>query len=144
MVQLSNKFKNPYVKQIKREPKTGENSSNIKIDIENHLLKKPREGRAFLPGGTSNIRTINELLFIPLEKMTVKEQNLPKQNEELFEIATTTNLFSIDTIPLHIEDIGEPLQRKSKNLQEPLRYYGLKIKKMKPNLNRKTKKEENN
>lgn len=140
---MSNQFKNPYLKQITREPKTVTNFTNIKIDIKNYLLKKPREGKAFLPEGASNIRTMNDLSFIPIGKMIVEEQKPFKQNEELFEMSTSTNLFIVDTKPLHIEDMGEPLERKTKTLKEPIRYYGLKIKKIKPNLSRKNTNEEN-
>lgn len=143
VLQFSNQFKNPYLKQITREPKSVTNFTSKKIDIKNYLLKRPIEGRAFLPEGASNNRTMNDLSFIPIEKMIVEEPKPFKQNEELFEISKSTNLFIVDTKPLHIEDMGEPLERKTKTLKNPLRYYGLKIKKIKPNPSRKNKNEEN-
>lgn len=144
IIQLSSKFKNPYCKQIiKRESTSIENPIKLNFNIENNLLKKPREGRAFVPEGTSNIRTVDDLSFIPLDKMIVEEQKPYEKDEELFEVSTTSNLFSIDTKPLPIEDIGEFVKRKTKTYREPLRYYGLKMKKIKPNPDRKHKKEEN-
>lgn len=137
IVQLSNKFKNPYLKQITKSESTGvANPIKLNVIIENYLLKKPREGRAFVPGSSSNIQTLNDLSFIPIDKMIVEEKRPYKQNEKLLEISTSTNLFSIDTKPLPMDDIGELVERKTKTYTEPLRYYGLKMKKMKPNPNR--------
>ncbi|XP_025422669.1 uncharacterized protein LOC112692271 isoform X2 [Sipha flava] len=144
IVQFSSKFKNPYFKQItKRESISEENPIKLNVNIENYLLKKPREGRAFVPEGTSNVRTLDDLSFIPIDKIIVKERKPYEKDEELIEVTKTTNLFSIDTKPLPIEDIGESVERKTKTYREPLRYYGLKMKKMKPNPNRRQQKEEN-
>lgn len=142
VIKLSKTFKNPYIKQITLEKlKTEENFIRPNINIENYLLKKPREGKAFVPGGISNIQTLNDLSFIPIEKMMVKEQKLFEQEEELIELTTSTDLFSIDTKPINIEDIGIPVERQISTFREPLRYHGLKIKKIKPNPNRKHKQE---
>ncbi|XP_025203674.1 uncharacterized protein LOC112600611 [Melanaphis sacchari] len=145
IIQLSNKFKNPSIKQIgMRELKSKENPARLNVNIENYLLKKPQEGRAFVLGETSNVHALNDLSFIPIEKMAVGNQQ-PFEHEELFEIPTSNNLFSIDTKPTNIEDIGESVERKTKTYKEPLlRYYGLKMKKMKPNPNRKPKAKGNN
>lgn len=142
IIQLSNKFKNPYLKQnIKKESTEVQNSIKLDFNIENYLLKKPREGRAFVPGGTSNSRVLDDLSFIPIDKMIVEEQKSYRQDEELVEISTSTNLFSVDTKP--IEDIGEFVERKNKTYREPLRYYGLKMKKMKPNSDRRCREGDN-
>jgi len=142
VIQLSKTFRNPYLRQItKKEPKVVKNPITLNIETENYLLKKPREGKAFIPGGSSNIKTTNDLSFIPIEKMIIEEPKSWIQNEKLFEIPTSSDLFSIDTKPLNIEDIGESVERKRKSFKEPLRYYGLKMKKIKPNPNRKLKKE---
>lgn len=144
VIQLSIKFKNPHNKQITtKELKVVDNPMKLDTHIVNYLLKKPREGTAFVPGGISNSRILNDLSFIPIEKMTVEEQKPFEQKEELIEISTSTDLFSIDTKPLDIEDIGKSVERKTKTFREPLRYHGLKMKKMKPNPTRKLKKEEN-
>lgn len=143
VIQLSIKFKNPHIKQITpKELKITNNPMKLDINIENYLLKKPREGRAFVPGGMSNSRILNDLSFIPIEKMMVEEQKPFEQDEELIEISTSTDLFSVDTKPLDIEDIGISVERKTKTFREPIRYHGLKVKKMKPNPIRKLKKEE--
>jgi len=142
VIQLSKTFRNPYLIQItKKEPKVVKNPITLNIETENYLLKKPREGKAFIPGGSSNIKTTNDLSFIPIEKMIIEEPKSWIHNEKLFEIPTSSDLFSIDTKPLNIEDIGESVERKRKSFKEPLRYYGLKMKKIKPNPNRKLKKE---
>lgn len=144
VTQFSNKFKNPHIKPIfSKELKVEDNPNKLDFPIENYLLKKPREGRAFMPGGILNCQKLNDLSFIPIEKMIVEEQKSYEQDEELIEISTSTDLFSIDTKPLDAEDIGESVERKTKTFKEPLRYYGLKVKKMKPNPKRKLKKEEN-
>lgn len=142
---MSNKFKSPYLKQInKQESITVENPIKSNINIENYLLMKPREGKAFNPEGTMSNKTLNDLSFIPIEKMIVEEQIPFEQHiQQLIEIPKSTDLFSIDTKPLNIEDIGESVERKTKTIREPLRYYGLKMKKMKPNQNRKPKKDIN-
>jgi len=126
-----------------RELKSLENPSRLNVNIDNYLLKKPREGRAFVPEETSNIQSLNDLSFIPIEKMVVEK--VPFELEEkLFEIPITTDLFSIDTKPTGVEDIGESVERKTKKFREPLlRYHGLKMKKMKPNPKRKPKEKEN-
>lgn len=142
--QLSIKFKNPHIKQVtSKELKDADNTIKLDTNTENYLLKKPREGRAFVPGGISNSRSFNELSFLPIEKMIVEEPNPFEQDEELFEIPTSTDLFSIDTKPLDVEDIGESIERKPNTFRKPLRYHGLKVKKMKPNPMRKLKKGEN-
>lgn len=145
IIKLSNEFKNPYIKQIgMRELKSIENPTQLNINIDNYLLKKPREGRAFVPEETSNIQALNDLSFIPIEQMVVEKQQPSEHEEELFEIPITTDLFSIDTKPIVIEDIGESVERRTNNFREPLlRYHGLKMKKMKPNPQRKPKKKEN-
>lgn len=144
IVQLSNQFKNPYLKHATiKESKAVKNSTNLNICIENYLLKKPREGRAFIPKDASNNKTLNDLSFIPIEKMIIKNQKPHEQKEELFEIPTSNNLFNIDTAPLRKEDIGKFVERRTQTIKQPLRYYGLNIKKMKPNSNRKFKKEDN-
>lgn len=137
--QLSNTFKNPNIKQINmRELKSKDKPTGLIFNIENYLLKKPREGKAFVPGGTSNIQTLNDLSFIPIAKMVVQEEQPFEHEEELFEIPKSTDLFSIDTKPTVIEDTGESVERKTKTYKAPLlRYHGLKMKKMKPNPNRK-------
>jgi len=104
---------------------------------------KPREGKAFNPEGTMSNEIFNDLSFIPIEKMIVEEQIPFEQHIQLIEIPKSTDLFSIDTKPLNIEDIGESVERKTKTIREPLRYYELKMKKMKPNQNRKPKKDTN-
>ncbi|XP_060850557.1 uncharacterized protein LOC132929310 [Rhopalosiphum padi] len=147
IIQLSNKFKNPNIKQIgMRELKSKDNPARLNVNIENYLLKKPREGKAFVPGEATNIQALNDLSFIPIEKMVVEKEQ-PFEREELFEIPTSTDLFSIDTKPFKptdIEDIGKSVERKTKTYKKPvLRYYGLKMKKMKPNPNRKPKANEN-
>jgi len=128
-----------------RELKSIEIPSRVNVNIDNYLLKKPREGRAFVPKETSNIQSLNDLSFIPIEKMVVEEQQHFELEEKLFEIPITTDLFSIDTKPTSIEDIGESVERKTKKFREPLllRYHGLKIKKIKPNPKRKPKDKEN-
>jgi len=140
VVELSKGFKSPYVKHItRRELKSVENPIKLNITIKNYLLKKPREGKAFIPGSTLNMYTVNDLSFIPIGKMVVEEQKSFESNKEPIEIiqSTSTDLFCIDTEPLNIEDIGESVERKTKTFREPLRYHGLKIKKIKPNPNRK-------
>lgn len=140
---MSDKFKNPYIKQIEtKELNSIENPTRLNINIENYLLKKPREGRAFVPRDTSNIRVLNDLSFIPIEKMIVEKQ--PYEHEVLFEIPTYTDLFSIDTKPIEIEDTGESVERKTKKFGQPLRYHGLTMKKMKPNPKRKPKEKNTN
>ena len=144
IIHLSKKFKNPYIRQIGiKELKSIENST-LNIHINDYLLKKPREGKAFIPGETSNIRVLNDLSFIPIEKIVAEKQQGFEHEEKLFEIPTTTDLFSIDTKPSSIEDTGESVEHKTKTFREPLlRYYGLKMKKMKPNLKRKPQEKEN-
>jgi len=133
---LSKKFKRPYLKQItKRELKTVENP--MKLNVKNYLLKKPREGKAFVPEGTSNIQTVNDLSFIPIEKMIIKEQKSFEHYDNPIKISTNTDLFSIDTEPLDTVDIGESVERNTNRFRKPLRYHELKIKKIKPNPNRK-------
>ncbi|KAL5244548.1 hypothetical protein ACI65C_011958 [Semiaphis heraclei] len=145
IIQLSNKFKNPYIKQIgMRELKSLENPTQLNVNIENYLLKKPREGWAFVPEESSNIQALNDVSFIAIENMIVEKQKPIEPEEELFEIPITTDLFSIDTKPIVIEDIGESVERTTKRFREPLlRYHGLKMKKMKPNPKRKPKEKEN-
>ncbi|VVC39357.1 50S ribosomal protein L30e-like,Ribosomal protein L7Ae/L30e/S12e/Gadd45 [Cinara cedri] len=144
VIQLSNKFKNPYHQQIpKKVLQIAENHLELNLDIENYLLKKPREGKAFVPGGITNIKPSNDLSFIPINKMIVNEQEPFEQDEELIENSLSTDLFSIDTKPLCNEDLEVSVKRKTKPFEEPLRYYGLKIKKLKPNNNRKGKKNVN-
>lgn len=145
IIQLSNKFKNPYCQQIpKKELKTVENPLKLNVDIENYLLQKPREGRAFLPRGTTNVKTFKDLSFIPIEKTIIEKQNMFKQDEEIIEKSISTALFSIDTRPLDDEDIGISIERETKSFIKPVRYYGLKMKKRKPNSNRKGIKENAN
>ncbi|CAI6342633.1 unnamed protein product [Macrosiphum euphorbiae] len=145
IIKLSNEFRNPYIKQIgMRELKSIEIPSRVNVNIDNYLLKKPREGRAFVPEETSNIQSLIDLSFIPIEKMVVEKQQHFELEEKLFEIPITTDLFSIDTKPTSIEDIGESVERKTKEFRKPLvRYHGLKIKKIKPNPKRKPKEKEN-
>lgn len=144
VIKLSNKFKNPYPKQIAlKKCNSVENPTKLNMNIENYLLKKPREGKAFVPGGTTNIPILNDLSFIPIEKMIVEEQKPFEQDEELIQLPTSTNLFSIDTKPLNVEDIGVSVTRQ-KHFKQPLRYHGLKMKKMKPNPNRKLQGEKSN
>lgn len=144
IINLSNIFKKPNLKQIKKEAKTVENPLKLNFDIENYLLKKPREGKAFIPGGAvSNIQVQNDLSFIPIEKIKFEDQKLLEQDEELIEIPSSTNLFIIDTKPLHLEDIGESIERRTNSFRQPLRYHDLKMKKMKPNIKRKLKEDEN-
>lgn len=140
-INLSNQFKSPYLKQTStNELKSEGNPIKLNINIENYLLKKPREGTAFVPKGSSNIRILNDLSFIPIENKIVEQKHFEQDEEELIELpSSTTDLFSIDTNPLQIEDIGEFVQRKTNTLKKPLRYYELKIKKMKPNPDRKLK-----
>lgn len=143
VIQLSKEFKSPYLKQIsKRELKSIENPVKLNVIIKNYLLKKPREGKAFEPGGTLNIQKVNELSFIPIEKMIVEQKSF-EHNKEHIVIPSSTDLFSIDTKPLNIEDIGESVELKTNRFTEPLRYHGLKVKKIKPNPNRKCKEKEN-
>lgn len=144
IIQFSSQFRNPYLNQtIIREPKAVAKQLVLNVDLKDYLLKKPKNGRAFTPEGVSNITTINDLSFIPIEKMVVEEQMPYKHSEKLFEIPTSKIEFSIDTKPLDINDIGESVERKAKSSKEPMRYYGLKMKKMKPNSKRKHKGEEN-
>lgn len=141
--QLSNKFKNPYAQKIpKKKLKIVENPLKLNANIENYLLQKPREGSAFLPKGEKNVKTFNDLSFIPIEKTIIEKQNLIKQ--EIIEKSVSTALYSIDTRPLDDEDIGTSIERETKSFIKPVRYYGLKMKKMKPNFNRKVIKENAN
>lgn len=127
-----------------RELKSLENPTQLNVNIENYLLKKPREGWAFVPEESSNIQALNDVSFIAIENMIVEKQKPIEPEEELFEIPITTDLFSIDTKPIVIEDIGESVERTTKRFREPLlRYHGLKMKKMKPNPKRKPKEKEN-
>lgn len=126
----------------KQESKTTNNPIKFNLNVKNYLLMKPREGKAFVPGGTSSVKISDDLSFIPIEKIIVKEQKPFEEREKLIEIPKSTDLFSIDTKPLNIEDIGESVERKTNNFREPLRYHGLKMKKLKPNQNRKLKKDE--
>lgn len=144
IIKLSNQFKSPYIKQIgMRELKCKEIPSRLNVNVDNYLLKKPREGRAFVPEETSTIQSLNDLSFIPIEKMVVEKQHF-EHEEKLFEMPITTDLFRIDTKPTSIEDIGESVERKTKTFREPLlRYHGLKIKKIKPNPKRNPKEKEN-
>lgn len=139
-IKLSSQLKSPYLKQTTiNELKSGENHKKLNINIENYLLRKPREGMAFIPKGTSNIRTLNDSSFIPIEKNIVEQKHF-EEDEKLIELpSSNTDLFSIDTNPLQIEDIGESVERKPNTLRKPLRYYELKMKKMKPNPDRKLK-----
>lgn len=127
-----------------KEVKTVKNPLKLKVDVENYLLKKPREGKAYVPGGvTSNIQVQNDLSFIPIENVKFEDQKLIEEDEELIEIPSSSNLFSIDTRPLQLEDIGESVERRTKPFRQPLRYHELKMKKMKPNTNRKLKEDGN-
>lgn len=145
IIQFSSKFKNPYLQKIpKKIIKTVENPLNLNVEIENYLLKKPREGRAFLPGNSTNIKIFKDLSFMPIEKMIVDKQKPLERDEEFIENSITTELFSIYTKPLCNEDIGVSMERKTKSIIEPMRYFGLKIKKMKPNSDRKGKKKNTN
>lgn len=140
VIKLSKTFKNPYLKQLTLDKlKPIENFTKPNTNIENYLLKKPREGRAFVPGDISNIQTLNDLSFIPIEKMIVKEHKLFEPDEELIELPISTDLFSIDTKSMNIENMGTPVKRQITTFREPLRYHGLKMKKLKPNPNRKHK-----
>lgn len=139
VIQFSKNFKNPYFKQInKQESKTIKNPIELNVNVENYLLMKPREGKAFVPDGTSKM--LDDLSFIPIEKIIFKEQKPLEQCEKLIDFPKSTDLFSIHTKPLNIEDIGESVERKTISFRQTLRYHGLKMKKLKPNQNRKFKK----
>lgn len=77
--------------------------------------------------------------------MIVEESKPFDQDEKLIELPlpATSDLFSIDTKPIQNEDVGEYVERNTKSVKEPLRYFGLKIKKMKSNPNRKLKEKRN-
>lgn len=137
IIELSKYLKTPCQKQTtKRELKTAKSPINLNVNIENYLLKKPREGRAFIPKGTSNTPPLNDLSFIPIEKMIVEEEKSFTQDDDLIELPTS-DLFSVDTKALKIEDIDKYTEDKTKSVRKPPRYFGLKIKKMKSNSNRK-------
>ncbi|XP_050537497.1 uncharacterized protein LOC126903367 [Daktulosphaira vitifoliae] len=139
--ELAKNYKTPYPnKLINRESKTILKKKVISVDVKNFLLKKPREGRAFVPDNLLSVEKSNDLLFIPIQNsLRLENQMESDYNEKLIDIPPK-DLFSVDTTPTIIEeDVGEEVKHTINTNRKPMRYFGLKIKKMKPDTNRKNK-----
>ncbi|XP_050425671.1 uncharacterized protein LOC126836375 isoform X2 [Adelges cooleyi] len=133
IIEFSKQFKHPYPnKIINKEQKTVKKRSKIHINVDDYLLKKPRVGRAFVPRTISSQQELSDPSFILIGK-TCQEMQIDRGKGEFL----SKDLLCIDTNPT--EDMGEVVKRETKDCKQPLRYFALNMKKVKPNPDRKSK-----